>query len=247
MFCLDDDDFFDYVSNTSRPIHILVHDPTTNRRNHVHDSNSDSEHGSDFDYDDRISTYKLNDALDKNKNSSELVINLDTWDSCYASVFFSAIHIPYTIKTLKLSRVYSMCSEKFKLPHGVTKLKLNNISDLFGIDFSENSELQIVKIKIDPVKYSYRRIERNTSLSDFDKSQEKHFSDYNLDYHNNGYTARNINLSHMYKLYEICFTGVNMDRMERDNFEKTIDKIAENTELPYGCGITFQYKKKMKK
>ncbi len=132
MFCLDENVFFNYISNTSEPIHLTVRDLAS--------GNSD--------IDSRSYMKKFNDAFNKNKNSSEFVLNFSVQDEFNATVLFNRLTIPTTIKTLGVSHIILEYPTKFILPCSITKLKLSSVFDIFKIDFSKNVDLQVIEIKV---------------------------------------------------------------------------------------------------
>ncbi len=129
MLYLHDDDFYDYIATTAKPIRIYVTDKT----DYVIDA---------------VYMKKLNNAINKNIYSTELrFISRNIYDDVNFSQFITKLKVSTTIKTLELPEFNGGTVGQFLLPQGIANLTLGQFNDINRVDFSQNNSLQYMEIR----------------------------------------------------------------------------------------------------
>ncbi len=129
MFCFHDDDFFDCISNMTKPLHIRV----------MGDESEDL---------DKSYIHRLNNALSKNTRSTSLKFTFGCGGGL--DVFFNELCVPPNIKILEFSYIDLIYPNRFLLPCDIVEITLNDFVEIFKIDFSNNNNLKIIKINCRP-------------------------------------------------------------------------------------------------
>ncbi len=132
MFRLSNSSFLRYIETTFEPIHVEIYtDPA--------DPIFFTDHLKEF-----------FSALNKNKNSTELIISdkIRCIDSSSLINFIKSVKIPSNITTIELPKInydtHTGTMLKLHLQPHIVNLKLNSLTDLFNIDYSENNNLRTI-------------------------------------------------------------------------------------------------------
>ncbi len=194
---LSRDTFLNYVATTSEPLHI------------------------DINFDEPMVRKYMDqfwNALDKNTKSTELVFGLGSESGWIRfDNFIENCKIPPAINTLKLPCMM-LASVKYLLPHHIIHFEIEQVSDIFCVDFSKNINLQELTIN-----YDINQRERyDTMLGIYDDDDD----DTPVHLIND--------LSHMYHL-RICFrTNRAVHKLNgTDKHEDKLRKLIRNVKLPY--------------
>ncbi len=161
---------------------------------------------------------KINVALNKNTDSSELSLDFELCNSSCITAFYNKLKIPSNIKSIELPLLETKYPNKIILSSSITELKLENVADIFKIDFSKNTELQTIVIT-------------ESNISDI---TDVEYDEYAKDI---------IDLLHMSEFQKIrieLYSGIDLDK--RHEYEKNVDKALNNVKLPFGCDLLFHYR-----
>ncbi len=202
MFRIPQSYFLRYIETTYEPIYLELYiDPKKEIFDETH-----------------LNT--IFETINKNKNSTELIIT--NCEHLYVGAinfnnFIQKFRVPLNITTIELPIIYYDEYDKLRIilqPH-IVNLKLHSVNDLFNIDYSENTDLQTIKI-----------------VSAHNQDLIKHMSKIN-DQTIKKYRGDNSNcFAHLYNLKQICF-------LDCKDCKNNIIQVMKYDKLPHDCKVVF--------
>ncbi len=131
MFSLRNDQFLEYITETSKPLYIDIYNIPIKDQ---------------YIFDD-LEPLDFYEALKQNTKLNKLVLyGAKLGSEIDIKSILHKLKIPQNITTLGLPQIYDDMTVEFILPSNIQKLGVNQVEDLFKINFSHNNNLQRIKI-----------------------------------------------------------------------------------------------------